>query len=68
VVGDPRQAIYRFRNCDLNTYLAARTLMLDKENAQRFDMNLNRRSGKKYIEQLNLILTAPTPLPCPMRI
>ena len=67
VVGDPRQAIYRFRNCDLNTYLAARTLMCEKENAQLFSMNLNRRSGKRYIDMLNLIFDRPNAFAMPDR-
>ena len=57
VVGDPRQAIYRFRNCDIKTYLEAKKLMLTTRGAQFFTMNTNRRSGEKYISQLNAIFT-----------
>lgn len=57
VVGDPRQAIYRFRNCDINTYLDAKKLMLEECKAQFFSMNTNHRSGEKYIDALNEIFT-----------
>ncbi|MBR2374043.1 MAG: UvrD-helicase domain-containing protein, partial [Lentisphaeria bacterium] len=55
VVGDPKQAIYRFRNCDIQTYIKAINLMKEKRNAQDFSMDINRRSGAKYIEVLNKI-------------
>ena len=77
VVGDPRQAIYRFRNCDLSAYLNALKEMgkpeeetdkpeeeTDKpgKNADLFEMNVNRRSGARYIEALNAIF-APAGTP-----
>ena len=58
VVGDPRQAIYRFRNCDINTYLKAKNLMCSgPRKAQFFSMNVNYRSGAKYISAINAIFT-----------
>ena len=54
VVGDPRQAIYRFRNCDLTTYFTAVDEM-EKAGGKKYPMNTNRRSGAKYIEALNAI-------------
>jgi exodeoxyribonuclease V beta subunit len=57
VVGDPRQAIYRFRNCDIQTYLTAKEEMEKKRNAECFSMNTNRRSGEKYITELNKIFS-----------
>ena len=36
VVGDPRQAIYRFRNCDIKTYLDAKKLMCAPRTMHRF--------------------------------
>ena len=57
VVGDPRQAIYRFRNCDIQTYLSAKEEMEKKRNAECFSMNTNRRSGEKYITELNKIFS-----------
>ena len=56
VVGDPRQAIYRFRYCDLNAYLDAVEEM-KKQGAALYQMNVNRRSGARYIEALNAIFT-----------
>jgi exodeoxyribonuclease V beta subunit len=48
MVGDPKQAIYRFRGGDLATYLAARAA------AQRcYQMRENRRSTPELIEALN---------------
>ena len=55
VVGDPRQAIYRFRNCDLATYLMAKK----KIGTDPIQMNTNYRSGKKYIDVLNDIFSMP---------
>ena len=64
VVGDPRQAIYRFRYCDLATYLAAvKEMQKMKETQGRevttYTMNVNRRSGARYIDALNAIFTPP---------
>ena len=52
VVGDPRQAIYRFRHCDLATYFTA---VKEMTGAEEYPMNTNRRSGARYIEALNAI-------------
>ena len=59
VVGDPRQAIYRFRNCDIETYLAAKEAIL-AGGGQCFSMNTNRRSGAKYITALNTLFEGTT--------
>ena len=56
VVGDPRQAIYRFRHCDLATYLMAVKEMTDA-GGEKYPMNTNRRSGALYIKALNAIFT-----------
>ncbi|MEB3318870.1 MAG: UvrD-helicase domain-containing protein [Cyanobacteriota bacterium] len=48
MVGDPKQAIYRFRGGDLDTYLAAR----DRADA-RYAMRDNRRSTPELIAALN---------------
>ncbi|MFN9631160.1 MAG: UvrD-helicase domain-containing protein [Cyanobacteriota bacterium] len=64
MVGDPKQAIYRFRGGDLDTYLAARD-RADK----RFAMRENRRSTPELIDALNrlcgrgLVRSRLTPLP-----
>ncbi|MBR2873137.1 MAG: UvrD-helicase domain-containing protein [Lentisphaeria bacterium] len=58
VVGDPRQAIYRFRNCDINTYLEAKNLMCcGPRKARLFNMDVNYRSGAKYIDAINATFT-----------
>lgn len=57
VVGDPRQAIYRFRDGDINTYLDAKEEMLTCRQAKMFQMTVNHRSGKKYIDAVNAIFT-----------
>jgi exodeoxyribonuclease V beta subunit len=64
MVGDPKQAIYRFRGGDLQTYLAARATADD-----RFAMRENRRSTPELIAALNqlcergLVRSGLTPMP-----
>ncbi|MCL2657464.1 MAG: exodeoxyribonuclease V subunit beta [Betaproteobacteria bacterium] len=53
LVGDPKQAIYSFRNADLHTYLAAR------ENAHsRSTLRDNQRSSGELIAGLNALFNA----------
>lgn len=47
-VGDPKQAIYRFRNADLHTYLAAR-----QEVNALYSLTLNQRSTPEVIAACN---------------
>ena len=54
VVGDPKQAIYRFRGADLGTYLLA-TREMEKEGAQKFHLNRNFRSTAQVINSYNRI-------------
>ncbi|MFM1799081.1 MAG: hypothetical protein RLZZ117_1359 [Cyanobacteriota bacterium] len=64
MVGDPKQAIYRFRGGDLQTYLAARASA-----EARFAMRDNRRSTPELIAALNqlcargLVRSGLTPMP-----
>ena len=51
MVGDPKQAIYRFRGGDLATYLAARG-----EAGALYELNENRRSTAALIEGLNRLM------------
>ncbi|WAW09931.1 exodeoxyribonuclease V subunit beta [Oxalobacter vibrioformis] len=56
-VGDPKQAIYRFRNADLHTYLAAR----EEVNAL-YSLTLNQRSTPEVIAACNaFFLKNPNP-------
>ncbi|HSN32986.1 MAG TPA: UvrD-helicase domain-containing protein, partial [Ideonella sp.] len=53
LVGDPKQAIYSFRNADLHTYLRSR----DAAQA-RFTLSDNQRSSPALIEALNALFGA----------
>ena len=52
-VGDPKQAIYSFRNADLHTYLAAGT-----HATTRYSLADNQRSSEPLIHALNLLFQA----------
>jgi exodeoxyribonuclease V beta subunit len=54
MVGDPKQAIYRFRGGDLATYQAA-AAMADR----RYALNENRRSTPELIDAFNRLMTGP---------
>ncbi|MBP3439484.1 MAG: UvrD-helicase domain-containing protein [Sutterella sp.] len=47
-VGDPKQAVYRFRSADLNTYMKARSLI-----GRRARLATNFRSSPKLVEAVN---------------
>jgi exodeoxyribonuclease V beta subunit len=53
LVGDPKQAIYSFRNADLPTYLAART-----QAQSTFTLDDNQRSAPALIEAMNAVFGA----------
>ena len=53
LVGDPKQAIYRFRNADLNTYLRAK-----RDVVATYTINQNQRSSDDLIAALNLLFQA----------
>ena len=52
VIGDPKQAIYRFRGGDINTYLKAKNAIPEE---QQFTINTNYRSEKTLVDALNKI-------------
>ena len=54
LVGDPKQAIYRFRNADLPTYLAARSTVPE---ALHHTLRHNQRSTPQYIAACNALFT-----------
>lgn len=70
LVGDPKQSIYRFRNADLYTYLAAKSEMGEETHAS---LQTNFRSTPSLVEALNILfskdfITLPKTgksLPCP---
>lgn len=53
MVGDPKQAIYSFRNADLNTYLAAR-----RQAQRQWTLIHNQRSEEKLISAVNAVFGA----------
>lgn len=54
-VGDPKQAIYRFRGADVNVYLDA------VQNAEyRYVLDTNRRSDKPLLDAVETLLTGQT--------
>lgn len=53
LVGDPKQAIYRFRNADLHTYLLAR-----QDAGTPYTLRHNQRSTASLIEACNALFTA----------
>ncbi|MEY4863202.1 MAG: exodeoxyribonuclease beta chain RecB, partial [Pseudomonadota bacterium] len=53
LLGDPKQAIYSFRNADLHTYLHARTTV-----AHEHTLNTNQRSTPELISALNHFFSA----------
>lgn len=56
MIGDPKQAIYRFRGGDIHTYLRAAA---GAEEVLRLDTN--RRSSRAYVEALNAFYAAAGP-------
>jgi exodeoxyribonuclease V beta subunit len=56
IVGDPKQAIYRFRGGDLATYLRARA-----EATEVFELSENRRSTDALIDGLNALMAPGLP-------
>ena len=48
MIGDPKQAIYRFRGADIFTYLKAAD-----EASERFNLGTNYRSSQPLVEGVN---------------
>ena len=53
LVGDPKQAIYRFRNADVDTYLQAKAAILAREADAVLKITANFRSARPIIEFVN---------------
>lgn len=57
VVGDPKQAIYGFRGADIETYLRARSAIVENQPAQTLSSTF--RSSGELVDGLNAIFQAP---------
>ncbi|MCB9594857.1 MAG: UvrD-helicase domain-containing protein [Sandaracinaceae bacterium] len=56
VIGDPKQAIYGFRNADVYTYVAARE-ELENAGGQIVPLDVSYRSTAPFLDALNLVLS-----------
>lgn len=62
LIGDPKQAIYRFRGGDIHTYMDARRVLQDlsfKGRAQGLSLNTNFRSSKEMVAACNAVFAHP---------
>ena len=55
VIGDPKQAIYAFRDADVFTYLGAKRELIDKHGAAFVPLTRNFRSTADMVDAINLI-------------
>ncbi len=53
VVGDPKQAIYRFRGADVETYLVAKRALAQRDPKAILDVSANFRSQPAILEYVN---------------
>ena len=58
IVGDPKQAIYRFRRADIEAYRAARAAMLAQPNGVLIPITTNFRSQRPIIDFVNASFAA----------
>ena len=63
LVGDPKQAIYRFRGADVNCYVAARGRLLAADAGARVVIGQNFRSVGAILDWVNDCFAAPLSLP-----
>ncbi len=59
VVGDPKQAIYRFRGADVLTYLRLRERLEADPRSERIEIDVNFRSRPEVLEHVNSTFTEP---------
>jgi exodeoxyribonuclease-5 len=59
LVGDPKQAIYRFRGADVQSYFAARDRLLARDSAARVVITQNFRSVDTILNWVNSRFEAP---------
>jgi ATP-dependent exoDNAse (exonuclease V) beta subunit len=57
VVGDPKQAIYRFRGADVLTYLRLRERLEADPSGERLEIDVNFRSRPELLERVNRTFT-----------
>ena len=57
VVGDPKQAIYRFRGADVFTYLRLRERLEADPSGERIEIDVNFRSRPEVLERVNRTFT-----------
>ncbi|TWI10304.1 UvrD-helicase domain-containing protein [Aerolutibacter ruishenii] len=55
VIGDPKQAIYRFRGGDIHTYERAKAYVAEQD---RLTLDVNHRSSADYVEAVNQFYNA----------
>jgi len=55
IIGDPKQAIYSFRNADIHAYLAAASAA---ESSRRWTLTTNRRSTPLLVQAVNALFSA----------
>ena len=53
-VGDPKQAIYRFRGADVNTYLLAKEALERRDPSSILDITVNFRTREPILEYVNV--------------
>jgi exodeoxyribonuclease-5 len=63
LVGDPKQAIYRFRGADVQAYVSARTAFIAQDPASNLSISTNFRSRESILKYVNVrfeaLLSAP---------
>jgi exodeoxyribonuclease V beta subunit len=58
IIGDPKQAVYRFRGGDIDAYVRARNSVPE---ASRFTINANYRSEPRLVDAINRIYSIDNP-------
>src|SRR6185436_19167555 len=53
IVGDPKQAIYRFRGADVETYVVAKRALAKRDPKAILDVSVNFRSQPAILEFVN---------------
>jgi ATP-dependent exoDNAse (exonuclease V) beta subunit len=59
LVGDPKQAIYRFRGADVRAYVGARTALTEQDPQSLIHIDVNFRSCGPILEHVNQQFAAP---------